>query len=146
MFLIYWCTIFTYMKGEPQHLITSWRRFWGSWIMLVWNRQNWYHPFGQRLFQKEKFGSKYSSKMWVYPNAFYDNSDCLFFLLLIICYVSTQTESMPQWKNMYSALKVMKHRLPMDNSGGNYYHTLCCIIQDELQVIIVIFYSFIYII
>ena len=42
---------------------------------------------------------------------------------------------------MYAALKVMKHRLPMDNSGGNYYRKLCYIIQDELQVIIVIFYS-----
>ena len=44
---------------------------------------------------------------------------------------------------MYVALKVMKHRLPLDNSGVTYYHTLCCIIQEELQVIIVIFSPFI---
>ena len=36
---------------------------------------------------------------------------------------------------MYAALKAMKHRLPEHGSGGNYYRTLCYIIQDELKVI-----------
>ena len=36
---------------------------------------------------------------------------------------------------MYAALKVMKHRLPADNSDASYYHKLCCIIKEELQVI-----------
>ena len=44
---------------------------------------------------------------------------------------------------MYAALKVMKDRLPVDDGSFcvNYYYTLCCIIEDELQVIFLHIYG-----
>ena len=44
---------------------------------------------------------------------------------------------------MYAALKVMKDRLPVNDGSFcvNYYYTLCCIIEDELQVIFLHIYG-----
>ena len=44
-----------YIWYENQHLIISWRESLKNWIMLVWNKQQWCHPFGQKLFQRAKF-------------------------------------------------------------------------------------------
>ncbi len=46
-----------------------------------------------------------------------------------------QVVCLPNWKEMYAALKEMKHRLSGEESDVGYYYKLCYTIETELQVL-----------